>query len=244
VVCHEREPPSRPESGRGAAAASERHALAGDHSAALAAAESGLALWEGISPDADGGHDDPVAGLRARLRPVYWSLARGRALALSRLGRPSDAVTPLADLCARHPRDEELLVELLRCEAATTGPAAALERYERYRRALRDELGADPGAALRALHDELLRAATPPAWHGGSPTRLIARSSRRRILPEQAAATFPACAPSGSRLFHRGFIPLGTAAPHGWALARGWTSRAAATRAGPAGVIGGSRGPA
>jgi DNA-binding SARP family transcriptional activator len=85
------------------AAASERHALAGDHSAALAAAESGLALWEGITPDADGGHDDPVAGLRARLRPVYWSLARGRALALSRLGRPSDAVTPLAELCARRP---------------------------------------------------------------------------------------------------------------------------------------------
>jgi predicted ATPase/DNA-binding SARP family transcriptional activator len=147
------------------ASASARHARAGDHAAALAHAEAGLALWEGAAVG-DAGFDDPVTALRAERAPTYRSLLRARALALSRLGRHAEAAEALAGLAAERPRDEEVLLELLRSEATTVGPSAALDRYEAYRRSLRDELGTDPGPALQALQLELLQGTAPVVRHG------------------------------------------------------------------------------
>jgi predicted ATPase/DNA-binding SARP family transcriptional activator len=147
------------------AAASVRHARAGDHLAALRHAEAGLALWEG-APVGDTGPGDPLSALRADRAVTGRSLLRARALALSRLGRRAEALDGLTEAAREQPRDEEVLLELLRCEAATMGPAAALARYESYRRSLRDQLGADPGADLQALHQQLLRDATPAVRHG------------------------------------------------------------------------------
>jgi predicted ATPase/DNA-binding SARP family transcriptional activator len=147
------------------ASASARHARAGDHAAALAHAEAGLALWQGAT-GGDTAFDDPVAALRAERASTYRSLLRARALALARLGRHAEAAEPLAELAAEHPRDEEVLVELLRSEAATVGPSAALARYEAYRRSLRDELGTDPGPALQAVYQQLLQGTTPAVRHG------------------------------------------------------------------------------
>ncbi|WP_416958807.1 ATP-binding protein [Streptomyces sp. Agncl-13] len=140
-------------------------ARAGDHAGSLAAAEAGLALWEG-TPDQGGDTDDPVAALRAERAPVHDILVRAQALALARLGRHAEAAGPLAAAAVAHPRDEEVLGELLRGEAATAGPSAALTRYEAYRRELRDELGTDPGAGLKAVQQELLRGEAPVARHG------------------------------------------------------------------------------
>ena len=147
------------------AAASARQAQAGDHAAALAHAEAGLALWAG-PPDQDAGLDDPVAALRAERASTYRSLVRARALALARLGRHAEAADTLADLARTRPRDEEVLAELLRAEAATAGPSAALARYEAYRRSLRDELGTDPGPALQAVQRQLLQGTAPVVRHG------------------------------------------------------------------------------
>jgi len=138
---------------------------AGDHAAALAAAEAGLALWEG-TPDGDPDSADPVAVLRAERAPVHATLVRARALALARLGRHAEAAGPLAAAAAEHPRDEEVLAELLRGEAASAGPSAALMRYEAYRRELRDDLGTDPGAGLKSVHKELLNGEAPVVRHG------------------------------------------------------------------------------
>jgi predicted ATPase/DNA-binding SARP family transcriptional activator len=159
------------------AGAAARHARAGDHAAALADAEAGLALWAAPPVD-EAALDDPVARLRAERAPAYHSLVRARALALSRLGRHAEAVDALAELAAEHPRDEEILLELLRCEAATAGPSAALIRYDAYRRALRDELGTDPGAALQAVHRELLQGERPAVRHGvvHEPNPLLGRA--------------------------------------------------------------------
>jgi predicted ATPase/DNA-binding SARP family transcriptional activator len=136
------------------AAASAGRAGAGDHAGSLAEAEAGLALWEGDG--ADGEPDDPLTGLRALRLPARQALVRARALALARLERHAEAVGPLAEAARTHRRDEELLAELLRCEAAVLGPSAALARYETYRRELRDDLGTDPGPGLRAVQRELL----------------------------------------------------------------------------------------
>ncbi|MFG3285514.1 ATP-binding protein [Streptomyces sp. NPDC048111] len=149
------------------AAAAEAGARAGRPAEALAEAEAGLALWDGAVGGGDGEDlHDPVAALRLSRAGAHRTLTRSRALALARLGRKADAVRPLAQLARELPRDEEVLAELLRCEAATAGPAAALTRYDLYRRALRDELGADPGAELTALHQELLRGEAPLVRHG------------------------------------------------------------------------------
>jgi predicted ATPase/DNA-binding SARP family transcriptional activator len=147
------------------ASASERHSRAGDHPAALAYAEAGLSLWDGAA-SAGSGLADPVSALRAARAPAHRSLVRTRALSLSRLGRRAEAVEPLGELIRERPRDEDVLIELLRCEAATVGPATALARYDAYRRALRDELGSDPGPALQAVHRELLVVDAPVVRRG------------------------------------------------------------------------------
>jgi predicted ATPase/DNA-binding SARP family transcriptional activator len=145
---------------RSEASESEKRSRAGDHLAALEHAEAGLALCEGA-----GGWDmrpgDPLSALREARIPACRSLLRSRALALSRLGRRAEAAAPLGELILQVPRDEEVLAELLRCEAAAAGPAAALERYAGYRQTLRDELGSDPGPALQSVYQELLQADAP-----------------------------------------------------------------------------------
>ncbi|MFI2411450.1 ATP-binding protein [Streptomyces sp. NPDC018947] len=146
------------------AAASAERARAGDHAASLAEAEAGLALWQGDGTDGEPG--DPVAELRALRLPARESLARARALALARLGRHAEALGPLAEAARAHRRDEEVLSELLRAEAAVLGPSAALARYEEYRRELRDELGTDPGPALETVQGELLRGAVSVVRRG------------------------------------------------------------------------------
>ena len=147
------------------AAASGRQLRAGDHAAALAHAEAGLALWDGAA-ESGVGVDDPLGALRAERLPAHRSLVRARTLALARLGRHGEAVEPLTALAGELPRDEEVLLELLRCEAATVGAPAALDRYEAYRRSLRDELGTDPGAPLRGAYQRLLRGDAPLVRHG------------------------------------------------------------------------------
>jgi predicted ATPase/DNA-binding SARP family transcriptional activator len=147
------------------ASESEKRSRVGDHLAALRHAEAGLALCEGAE-GWDSGDGHPLSALRAARAPAYRSLLRARALALSRLGRRAEAAAALGELIVRSPRDEEVLAELLRCEAATAGPAAALARYAGYRQELRDELGSDPGPALQGVHQELLRADAPRIRRG------------------------------------------------------------------------------
>ncbi|GGO45559.1 AfsR/SARP family transcriptional regulator [Streptomyces lasiicapitis] len=196
------------------AAASADRARAGDHAGSLAAAEAGLALWEGTqegipasTPDgiSDGirhgipddivDRGDPVAALRAERAPVHRTLVRTRALALARLGRYAEAAGPLAVAAAEHPRDEEVLAELLRCEAATAGPSAALTRYEAYRGELREALGTDPGPGLKAVQEELLRGEAPVVRHGvpHEPNPLLGRDDDiaevERLLRASRAVT-------------------------------------------------------
>ncbi|MBO0772661.1 MAG: AfsR/SARP family transcriptional regulator, partial [Actinobacteria bacterium] len=144
---------------------SEKRSRAGDHLAALTHAEAGLALCEGAE-GWESGDGDPLSALRAARVPAYRSLLRARALALSRLGRRAEAMAPLGELILRSPRDEEVLAELLRSEAATAGPAAALARYADYQQRLRDELGSDPGPALQDVYQELLQADAPVIRRG------------------------------------------------------------------------------
>jgi predicted ATPase/DNA-binding SARP family transcriptional activator len=145
-------------------------ARSADAATALAAAEVGLACWDGEPEStADG---DPLSRLRAERASTYRALTRIRGLALSRLGRHQEAIAAL-----NPDGDEEVVLALLRSEAATAGPSTALARYDTYRRRVRDELGVDPGQELQALQRELLQAQAPIRRHGVAhePNELLGR---------------------------------------------------------------------
>jgi predicted ATPase len=105
--------------------------------------------------------DAPLSRL---LRDAADDAGRARtvlARASSRSGDHAMALPVLEDALAAAPDDEGLLADLLRSEAVVRGPGAALERYEGFRRGLRERLGANPGEALRRVHRDLLAADRP-----------------------------------------------------------------------------------
>jgi predicted ATPase/DNA-binding SARP family transcriptional activator len=126
-----------------------------DAAAAEELAREALALTAGLSGAADG-EDGPLAEVR---RAAAADAATARVIlarASSRAGAHAAALPVLEVAHAQVPRDEPLLADLLRSEAAVSGPATALERFERYRQDLRERLGADPGELLQRTHRSLL----------------------------------------------------------------------------------------
>jgi len=126
-----------------------------DAAAAEGLAREALALTAGLSGAADG-DDGPLAEIR---RAAAADAAAARVIlarASSRAGAHAAALPILELAHAQLPRDEPLLSDLLRSEAAVSGAATALERFERYRRDLRERLGADPGELLQRTHRSLL----------------------------------------------------------------------------------------
>ncbi|MFF7631912.1 BTAD domain-containing putative transcriptional regulator [Kitasatospora sp. NPDC008050] len=133
-----------------------RRALAaGDAAAAAGQLRAALALWRGPVladlPDR--------AGRAVRLEAQWAEARRDRIGADLALGHSAEVAAELAGLCTDHPLDEPLHVLWIRALHRLGRTAEALERYERLRRALVEQLGADPGAELRAVHQELLRQA-------------------------------------------------------------------------------------
>jgi predicted ATPase/DNA-binding SARP family transcriptional activator len=130
-------------------------ALDRDAAAAAGLAREALALTADL-PGAADGDDGPLAEVR---RAAAADAATARVIlarASSRAGAHAAALPVLEAAHAQAPQDEPLLADLLRSEAAVSGPAVALDRFETYRRDLRDRLGADPGELLQRTHRGLL----------------------------------------------------------------------------------------
>ncbi|GAA0794692.1 AfsR/SARP family transcriptional regulator [Spirilliplanes yamanashiensis] len=113
-----------------------------------------LGLWRG-EPFA--GLDTPwVASLRHTLVGERFAAELDRNDVLLRLGRHGELLPVLSAAVAEHPLDERLaeqsMLALYRCGRQ----ADADEQYRRIRRCLADELGSDPGAGLRRLHERIL----------------------------------------------------------------------------------------
>ena len=80
------------------------------------------------------------------------------------LGRPVDVIRAVRELITEHPLAEPLVAAMMRALSATGRAAEALELFAATRARLADELGADPGHELRAVHESVLRGeqAEPP----------------------------------------------------------------------------------
>jgi DNA-binding SARP family transcriptional activator/tetratricopeptide (TPR) repeat protein len=154
--------------------------------------EQALRLWRG----------DPFAGLDTPWLAATRRTLLGERLAaeldgndvLLRLGRHGELLPALLAAVAEHPLDERLagqaMLALYRCGRQ----ADADEQYRRIRRRLADEMGSDPGAELRRLHEQVLAADPALAVPAGD--------SRAPAGPVPVAAlTVPAQLPADVRAF-------------------------------------------
>ncbi|MFF6897493.1 AfsR/SARP family transcriptional regulator [Streptomyces hydrogenans] len=158
---------------------------AGEPARAAALLDEALGLWTGPAlADLPDRHAEAARWEARRL-----DARRARLDAALALGRAADALPELTALCADRPLDEPLQVLRIRALRDAGRSAEALAAYEEVRRTLADRLGADPGAGLRALHEDLLAAEAPaPVRAAPAPGNLRARLTSFVGRDEEIAA--------------------------------------------------------
>jgi YVTN family beta-propeller protein len=162
-----------------ALAAEGRAALAdGDPGAARKLLASALALWRGEALS-DLAFRSFAARDAARLEEARLVALEDRIEADLSLGRHRELVGELEKLVARHPHRERPRAQLMLALYRSGRHTEALETYRRGRRALADELGLQPGPALRALEQRILD--HDPTLEQRSATAPRARTNRRRV---------------------------------------------------------------
>ncbi|GAA3801914.1 BTAD domain-containing putative transcriptional regulator [Streptomyces phyllanthi] len=152
--------------------------------------EEALALWRG---EAFAGTDTAwFNGQRDMLEAERLAVRLDLVDRRLSLGQYDQAAAECTVLAEHQPFDErvagQLMLALYRCGR----PAGALDHYERLRHRLADELGTDPGPAIRDLHRRILDA--DPAL-GGIPDRVVAahgeggpsRPTPQQLPPRPAA---------------------------------------------------------
>ena len=123
---------------------------------AAARLREALALWRGPAL-ADVTYEEFARPEVVRLEERHAAAIEQRIDADLALGRHADLVAELEGLVASHPLRERLRAQLMVALYRCGRQAEALEAYGAARRALIDELGVEPGPALRDLHAAILR---------------------------------------------------------------------------------------
>ncbi|MFY9671580.1 MAG: AfsR/SARP family transcriptional regulator, partial [Trebonia sp.] len=117
---------------------------------------SALELWRGQAlADLVNGHGPQIEA--ARLEELRLCAIEDRIDSDLALGRHADVASELAALAAVHPLRERLHGQLMIALYRSGRQAEALEAYQAARRTLVEELGLEPGPALRRLESAILR---------------------------------------------------------------------------------------
>ena len=150
----------------------------GDADTAAARLRAALALWRGRALD-DLAYESFAHTSIERLEDLRLTTVEDRVEADLALGRDDALVGELQELVDDHPLRERLRAQLMTALDRCGRQADALEVYRHGRRELRDELGIEPGPALRELEQAILRQDPTLRAAAAAPPRLIRRGPRR-----------------------------------------------------------------
>ena len=127
----------------------------GDDEHAVTLFREADALWRGTP--LDGLDGDWVEGIRARLNEDRYDATVMRMEAGLRLGRHAGLVGELFALAAQYPLREEPTKFLMHALYRSGRSADALQVFRRFHRNYVDEMGVEPTAGLRHLHEMMLK---------------------------------------------------------------------------------------
>lgn len=144
----------------------------------LEEAQKALDMWRGTA-FADAAHHLFAVQETARLEELRQTVREIRATGLLLQGRIAEALNAAEEMTARHPLRETGWALLLRALYLAGRHPEALQRYSDVRRHLADELGLEPGPALRALHQGILHHDLPPLHPADRTNDTVARHGRR-----------------------------------------------------------------
>jgi predicted ATPase/DNA-binding SARP family transcriptional activator len=142
--------------------------------------DAALGLWRGEALEDVAGMDF-ARGEATRLDELRWAATERRMELLLRAGRHVATISDLAELVQRMPLRERFHELLVLALYRSGRQGDALRAYEQARHTLADELGIDPGTALRELQRAVLRQAPELDW----------------TPPESAATAAPAASARG-----------------------------------------------
>jgi DNA-binding SARP family transcriptional activator/ABC-type transport system substrate-binding protein/outer membrane protein assembly factor BamB len=171
---------------------------AGRPSDAVEVLDRALGLWHGYAL-ADVAYEDFARAESDRLEELRLAATEERVDARLALGEHDALIAELAALAAKHPLRERLRGQQMVALYRAGRQAEALRVYSDFRTRLADELGLEPGQALKDLEQAILR--QDPGL-GRSRTTIVAR--RRRLAAGAAALALAGLAVAAAVLATQG----------------------------------------
>ena len=195
-----------------------RRALAeGDAKQAAERLRTALALWRGAAL-ADLAFEPFAQADVDRLEELRLQTLEDRIDADLTLGRHDALVGELRELVDQHPLRERLRAQLMAALYRCGRQADALEVYRVGRRALLDELGIEPGPALRELEQAILRQDPALGAPAPPPAPIATRIRHRRPWLVGAAALAGIALASVFAFGHSGGAEAVVVRPHSVAV--------------------------
>ncbi|MFI5912632.1 BTAD domain-containing putative transcriptional regulator [Dactylosporangium sp. NPDC051541] len=168
----------------------------GDDAARARDLQRALDLWRG-QPMADATGVTWLEEQAERLGQLWLQGKRALLAARLGLGHHAQLLPELEQLTREHPFDEQLHGQLMLALYRMGRQADALSTFQRLRRTLRDDLGIEPGPALRELESAMLR----QDEHLDAPVQRIEVPVPTVEPPPVPRATVPAQIPLAVRTF-------------------------------------------
>lgn len=152
-------------------------------------------------------HGEPLSALpgpflasqRRRLLEERLGVLEERIAVDLALGRHAEVIAELSGLVVDNPLREHLVGMLMLALYRSGRQAEALEIYQSTREALRNELGLDPGAELRRLHTDVLRADPDLAAPATSAAEVSDQASPLVLPPHRQMIRLPSPRRSSAR---------------------------------------------